>query len=475
MVAARNADLEAAIVADPEDEGPYLVYADWLQSHGDPRGELIVVQHALETARGQAWAKLRIRERELLAKYRDALLGPAALHHDARHFDWRRGFVDRMSAGFVLDEGEQLVAHPSLALVRAVSNVEFPRLREVSLPLLEELAVTDESSRAVLAHTKLRHLALTGGSWWGSDAPPPPDAALETSRLETLAFDTFDDLAHGLSEHRFPRLRLVHLFHVSDEESGAVAKFLRANPEARLDLSLSQLHQHPPNVLLQDADVRRRVRGLRLGEPSVALLRHLRTQLRRLEALELYGIRAWSPELVGELPVAPRLQRLVLESQIADPDAVAALASSPYAATLQALVLPLRDRGAVAALSHGVFAAVKKLDINWLGDGLSSSDAAILADAFPAVEMIAIDDFRLRELADSPLAPRLRQLRLRGIRGAVRVEQWFLREIEKFRSLETLHLGGQPPTTPAVFETLGALELKIELGPNVRHFTEPGD
>ena len=31
MVAARNADLEAAIVADPEDEGPYLVYADWLQ------------------------------------------------------------------------------------------------------------------------------------------------------------------------------------------------------------------------------------------------------------------------------------------------------------------------------------------------------------------------------------------------------------------------------------------------------------
>src|ERR1043165_1674592 len=123
MVAARNADLEAAIVADPEDEGPYLVYADWLQSRGDPRGELIVVQHA----RGPAWAKLRIRERELLSRYRDALLGPAALHHDARHFDWRRGFIDRMSAGFVLDEAQQLVAHPSLALVRAVSNVEFRR------------------------------------------------------------------------------------------------------------------------------------------------------------------------------------------------------------------------------------------------------------------------------------------------------------------------------------------------------------
>jgi hypothetical protein len=136
-------------------------------------------------------------------------------------------------------------------------------------------------------------------------------------------------------------------------------------------------------------------------------------------------------------------------------------------------VLPLRDRGAVAALSHGMFAAVKHLDINWLGDGLTATDASVLADAFPVVETIAIDDFRLRELADSPLAPRLKRLRLRGIRGAVRVEHWFLREIEKFRSLETLHLGGQPPTTPAVFETLGALDVKIELGPNVRHFTEP--
>src|ERR1043165_6551684 len=100
MVAARNADLEAAIVADPEDEGPYLVYADWLQSRGDPRGELIIVLHALATARGPAWAKLRIREQELLSRYRQVLLGPASGNHDTGRFDWRRGFIDRMSTGF---------------------------------------------------------------------------------------------------------------------------------------------------------------------------------------------------------------------------------------------------------------------------------------------------------------------------------------------------------------------------------------
>src|SRR5688572_17110671 len=42
----RNLELEAVIAADPDAVEPYLVYADWLQARGDPRGELIVVHHA---------------------------------------------------------------------------------------------------------------------------------------------------------------------------------------------------------------------------------------------------------------------------------------------------------------------------------------------------------------------------------------------------------------------------------------------
>jgi uncharacterized protein (TIGR02996 family) len=37
---ARNPDLEAAAFADPQDFDSWRVYADWLQSVGDPRGEL---------------------------------------------------------------------------------------------------------------------------------------------------------------------------------------------------------------------------------------------------------------------------------------------------------------------------------------------------------------------------------------------------------------------------------------------------
>jgi uncharacterized protein (TIGR02996 family) len=41
----------AAIHAAPDDDGPRLMYADWLTEHGDPRGEFIRVQCELATAR----------------------------------------------------------------------------------------------------------------------------------------------------------------------------------------------------------------------------------------------------------------------------------------------------------------------------------------------------------------------------------------------------------------------------------------
>ena len=38
----RNPDLESQILEHPDDEAAWRVYGDWLQSHGDPRGELLM-------------------------------------------------------------------------------------------------------------------------------------------------------------------------------------------------------------------------------------------------------------------------------------------------------------------------------------------------------------------------------------------------------------------------------------------------
>src|SRR4051812_7263537 len=70
-----NGGLMQAVQADPEDDAPRLVYADWLEEQGDAesldRAELIRVQCRLP---GMApdepgWLDLHFRERELLAEY----------------------------------------------------------------------------------------------------------------------------------------------------------------------------------------------------------------------------------------------------------------------------------------------------------------------------------------------------------------------------------------------------------------------
>ncbi|HEY7372966.1 MAG TPA: TIGR02996 domain-containing protein [Polyangia bacterium] len=69
---ARNPELERTILADPDNEEAYQVYADWLQGEGDPRGELAAIQVAL--ARGES-AELRAREQAILEANRQQLLG----------------------------------------------------------------------------------------------------------------------------------------------------------------------------------------------------------------------------------------------------------------------------------------------------------------------------------------------------------------------------------------------------------------
>src|SRR4051794_31605614 len=63
----------------PDDDGPRLVLADWLEDHGEPeRAELVRVQCRL--ARGgaeeDAWLTLHARERELLSQHRERWLAP---------------------------------------------------------------------------------------------------------------------------------------------------------------------------------------------------------------------------------------------------------------------------------------------------------------------------------------------------------------------------------------------------------------
>jgi uncharacterized protein (TIGR02996 family) len=69
--------LQEAVRAEPEDDAPRLVYADWLEEYGqDERAELIRVQIALE--RDGPSEPLLARERDLLTRRSAEWLGPPA-------------------------------------------------------------------------------------------------------------------------------------------------------------------------------------------------------------------------------------------------------------------------------------------------------------------------------------------------------------------------------------------------------------
>lgn len=79
----------AAIRAAPDDDAPRLIYADWLDEHGQPeRAEFIRVQ--CELARRKS-PKLRKRESELLADHHDKFAGKLAV--PGLRFVFRRGFI----------------------------------------------------------------------------------------------------------------------------------------------------------------------------------------------------------------------------------------------------------------------------------------------------------------------------------------------------------------------------------------------
>lgn len=131
---ATNPELEAAIYEDPDAADPYLVYGDWLQAQGDPRGELIVVQHALlAKPEFRKFQELSRKEAELLEKHREHLLGETLAEFQSENADllklgWQLGFIksariaNNYEAEAELDEIlRALLQHPSAKFLQELT------------------------------------------------------------------------------------------------------------------------------------------------------------------------------------------------------------------------------------------------------------------------------------------------------------------------------------------------------------------
>jgi uncharacterized protein (TIGR02996 family) len=130
-----NAELERAIMEDPSDAGRLLVYADWLQAQGHPRGELAALQHVRAGRKDDA--ALSSAEEKLLAKHPElaparfiALVGKpkprGATDAAVSSATWENGFIAsaRVARGSltppytVREIVAELLTHPAARFLR---------------------------------------------------------------------------------------------------------------------------------------------------------------------------------------------------------------------------------------------------------------------------------------------------------------------------------------------------------------------
>lgn len=188
---AGEAELLGQVYAEPDDDTPRLVYADWLQQRDDPRGELIALQIARASSKARTGGRLR--ENELLAEHDAAWaaplepwMGDADGNMDRPAVEFRRGFPAVVNANAInLD--------PSWSTVTDC-NVP-PHDDRCHTGALR--AVTAATADDIIALAKLtKPLAITELVWgWIVDArragaepmmlvvPPPMIAAFSTIRV----------------------------------------------------------------------------------------------------------------------------------------------------------------------------------------------------------------------------------------------------------------------------------------------------
>jgi uncharacterized protein (TIGR02996 family) len=160
-----------AILEDPDDDTPRLIYADWLEERGDPRGEFIRLQCQLARM-GQGDPRcpaLQYQEQQLLGAHRAEWLGPLPQGTVLYEPIFRRGFLEEVSLGprTFSDLGEQLFRlHPRLTAVRirgindrgAEILAASPHLARLTVLDLSEGQLGPAGARALASSPALRQL-----------------------------------------------------------------------------------------------------------------------------------------------------------------------------------------------------------------------------------------------------------------------------------------------------------------------------
>jgi uncharacterized protein (TIGR02996 family) len=369
--------LLAAVRERPDDLGPRLVLADWLEEHGDEhdvaRAEMLRCRcqlASLATTSTEGWQLLQ-RENDLVQRHQEAWLGPVRPWVD--RWELRNGLfhVTLNAKALKGDTDQALAATEAWGWVTSVDmrplGVDPLATRLVSSPLLDHVAtlelkwvlLDDESAQALAAsrHVRcLRYLDLTS-QFLTPEQMAVIVASRNLNRLTRIDFSssrvTPAHVRAFVSAARLPRLRHLDLWSNAEMEMAGITALANWPGLARLttlDLGSCRITDSMLEALL--------------SSPHLSNLRVLLLGGNRIRAR---GARA--------LAAAPGLRKLTTlnlwEDPIGDEGAIA-LAGSPYLANLSLLLLEevgIRTKGAraLAASPHLNKITELNLEMNWIG------------------------------------------------------------------------------------------------------------
>jgi uncharacterized protein (TIGR02996 family) len=391
--------LLASVYETPDDDAPRLVYADWLEEHGDEADQdrAAFIRAGCRVARLPLDAPERvsaeIQAEALLNRHKAAWKQELPATVRVRFVQFERGFAFgiRATAAELLRSGGALSRRTAVQEVNIEANTDEQMARLAASPLLGRLRSLPgvNVDRAVRWCSLLSAPALGGLQRLGLDVylvgrQPGMRRLLElptVRRVRALDFNCYYTASEAEPRRRaleefaqtdFPELRYFRL-RLSDQVSvGELAILLRAAFLAGLD----ELHV---DCMLSPEGA-----GLLGGVPGAGSLRAL-TALTSEQAAPAFGaaLSGWS---------FPSLSQLQLNR--ADDEAVRRLAERPFAPNLRILDLfahSLTPAGA-EELSSGRFSRLVWLGL-WNG---------------------GVSDDCLRALAASPGLPELRYLDLHG-------------------------------------------------------------
>jgi uncharacterized protein (TIGR02996 family) len=380
-MSAADAFLQAVLDA-PDDDAPRLVFADWLDEHGDAaRAAFIRLQCELPRLRPDDPRRLLLAARERALLLAHGAEWVAAVRPLVGGWEFRRGFVEAvtLTPEAFARSADRLFRAAPVRRVRLVQNYgddwrwEFPPQGARLTGLDVTGSICGETQLEALAGSPhlagLRELHVRRGGLRGR-GPAALQRAPFLERLTALhVAGPVEDARQGLG----PLLsspRLGGLTRLDLSGGGATTPLALAN-SAVVRTEMSAAADSPHLTRLTEL----RVAGLNLRPESLRLLGAARG-LWRLEALDLggNGLDYGAAAVLADAPLLSRLQILDLRGNRLEDAGVLALAESPHLGRLTALDLGGNGvgRGGARALAAArSLARLKALGLrgNRLGDG----------------------------------------------------------------------------------------------------------